>query len=65
MLYNDFINAPQTFITTVGLYNDENELIDWRILEPEELPDQDFASLLHQSSLMAEYNNSYVYRLKD
>ena len=40
-------------------------LIDWRILEPEELPDQDFASLLHQSSLMAEYNNSYVYRLKD
>ena len=27
VLYNDFINAPQTFITTVGLYNDENELL--------------------------------------
>ena len=27
VLYNDFINAPQTFITTVGLYNDTNELL--------------------------------------
>jgi len=27
VLYDDFINAPQTFITTVGLYNDENELL--------------------------------------
>lgn len=27
VLYNDFINAPQTFITTVGLYNDANELL--------------------------------------
>jgi len=27
VLYNDFINAPQTFITTVGLYNDSNELL--------------------------------------
>jgi len=27
VLYDDFINAPQTFITTVGLYNDTNELL--------------------------------------
>lgn len=27
VIYNDFINAPQTFITTVGLYNDSNELL--------------------------------------
>tara|TARA_R110002050_G_scaffold242444_2_gene378818 strand:+ start:717 stop:1589 length:873 start_codon:yes stop_codon:yes gene_type:complete len=25
--YTDFINAPQTFITTVGLYNDNNDLL--------------------------------------
>ena len=25
--YDAFINAPQTFITSVGLYNDENELL--------------------------------------
>ncbi len=25
--YTDFINSPQTFITTVGLYNDSNELL--------------------------------------
>jgi hypothetical protein len=27
VLYSDFINNPQTYITTVGLYNDSNELI--------------------------------------
>jgi len=27
VLYNNFINAPQTFITTIGMYNDENELL--------------------------------------
>jgi len=27
VLYNDFINSPQSFITTVGLYNDSNELL--------------------------------------
>jgi hypothetical protein len=27
VLYNDFINAPQTFITTIGMYNDSNELL--------------------------------------
>ncbi len=27
VIYNDFINAPQTFITTIGMYNDSNELL--------------------------------------
>jgi hypothetical protein len=27
VLYNQFINSPQTYITTVGLYNDVNELL--------------------------------------
>jgi hypothetical protein len=27
VLYNDFINSPQTYVTTVGLYNDANELL--------------------------------------
>jgi len=27
VLYNSFINNPQTYITTVGLYNDTNELL--------------------------------------
>lgn len=27
VLYSDFINNPQTYITTVGLYNDTNELL--------------------------------------
>lgn len=27
VLYDDFINNPQTYITTVGLYNDNNELL--------------------------------------
>tara|TARA_B110000211_G_scaffold234665_1_gene305448 strand:+ start:17949 stop:19013 length:1065 start_codon:yes stop_codon:yes gene_type:complete len=27
VLYTNFINAPQTFITSVGLYNDANELL--------------------------------------
>ena len=27
VIYNNFINSPQTFITTVGLYNDANELL--------------------------------------
>ncbi len=26
-IFDAFINAPQTFITTVGLYNDSNELL--------------------------------------
>ena len=25
--YSDFINNPQVYITTVGLYNDTNELL--------------------------------------
>jgi hypothetical protein len=27
VIYNNFINNPQTYITTVGLYNDSNELL--------------------------------------
>ena len=27
VIYSDFINNPQTYITTVGLYNDTNELL--------------------------------------
>ena len=27
VLYDSFINAPQTYITTIGLYNDTNELL--------------------------------------
>jgi hypothetical protein len=27
VLYNAFINSPQSFITTIGLYNDSNELL--------------------------------------
>jgi len=27
VLYSQFINSPQTYITTVGLYNDSNELL--------------------------------------
>ena len=27
VIYNDFINNPQTFVTTVGLYNDTNDLL--------------------------------------
>ena len=27
VLYNSFINSPQTYITTIGLYNDTNELL--------------------------------------
>lgn len=27
VIYNDFINNPQTFVTSVGLYNDTNDLL--------------------------------------
>jgi len=27
VLYQSFINAPQTYITTIGLYNDTNDLV--------------------------------------
>ncbi len=27
MIYDYFINNPQTYMTTVGLYNDSNELL--------------------------------------
>jgi hypothetical protein len=27
VIYNDFINNPQVYFTTVGMYNDTNELV--------------------------------------
>jgi hypothetical protein len=27
VIYSDFINNPQVYITTIGLYNDNNELL--------------------------------------
>jgi hypothetical protein len=27
MIYSNFINSPQTYITTVGMYNNNNELL--------------------------------------
>ena len=27
VIYDNFINAPQVYVTTVGLYNDSNELL--------------------------------------
>lgn len=27
VIYNEFINSPQTYMTTVGLYNDNNDLV--------------------------------------
>ena len=27
VIYDNFINAPQSYITTVGMYNDVNELV--------------------------------------
>ena len=27
LIYNNFINNPQTYVTTIGLYNDNNELL--------------------------------------
>jgi hypothetical protein len=50
---------------TYKIFSEEDELLDFRILSPEELPDEDFSTLLHQSSLIAEYNNSYIYKIKD
>jgi hypothetical protein len=27
VIYNQFINAPQVYLTTIGMYNDSNELV--------------------------------------
>jgi hypothetical protein len=27
VIYNEFINHPQTYVTTIGMYNDSNELL--------------------------------------
>ncbi len=26
-VYSNFVNSPQTYVTTIGLYNDNNELL--------------------------------------
>lgn len=52
-------------VRKIKIYDQDYTLIDSRVLRPEELPDVEFASLLQKSSLMAEYNNSFVYRIKD
>jgi len=40
-------------------------LIDVRVLKPEELADRDFNRLMNQSTLIAEYKNSLIYKVKD
>ena len=51
-------------LKTIKIYGQNDELIDSRVLSPEELTDEGFNSLIYQSALIAEYNNSYIYRLK-
>ena len=70
--YNDVISEKEIEIVpfvddnkTIKIYGNDNELLDSRVLEPNELPDEDFASLINKSSLIAEYSNSYIYKVKD
>ncbi len=49
----------------IKIFDGNDELIDSRVLKPEELPDEEFSSLMNQSSLIAEYNNSYIYKIKE
>lgn len=49
----------------IKIFDKNDALIDSRVLKPEELPDEEFSSLMRQSTLIAEYNNSYVYQIKD
>ena len=49
----------------IKIFDENDDLIDSRVLKPEELPDQEFSNLIHQSSLIAEYNNSYIYKIKE
>ncbi len=49
---------------TIKVFDKDYELIDSRVLKPEEMLDEDFSSLINQSSLIAEYNNSLIYRIK-
>jgi len=48
----------------IKIFDGNHELVDSRVLRPEELPDQEFSNLMNQSLLMAEYNNSYIYKIK-
>lgn len=49
----------------IKIFDGNHELVDSRVLRPEELPDQEFSNLMNQSLLMAEYNNSYIYKIKE
>lgn len=49
----------------IKVFGADNELIDVRVLKPEELADRDFNRLMNQSTLIAEYKNSLIYKVKD
>lgn len=50
-------------IMTIKVFDQENELVDYRVLSPDEIADEAFNTLLYQSSLIAEYQNSRIYRI--
>ena len=47
----------------IKVFDHNDELIDSRILSPEEFPDEEFSILLNQAAFLAEYNNNRIYRL--
>ena len=47
----------------IKIFDHNDELIDSRILSPEEFPDEEFSILLNQAAFLAEYNNNRIYRL--
>lgn len=59
------VDDLSTMDVIIKVFDVNHELIDSRVLKPEELPDQEFSSLMNQSSLIAEYNNSYIYKIKE
>lgn len=59
------VDDESTLDVVIKIFDKNDELIDSRVLRPEELPDEEFSSLMRQSSLIAEYNNSYVYQIKE
>ncbi|MCO6360698.1 hypothetical protein BXY85_3680 [Roseivirga pacifica] len=66
--YNDVVDSEDSewlipLDKIIKVFDENDELIDTRILSPDELPDQEFSILLNQASFMAEYNNSRIYRV--
>lgn len=51
-------------IKVIKVFSEDNELIDERVLRPDELADREFNQLINQSTLIAEFNNSVIYRVK-